>query len=91
MLQRSKGHKQLRFSRQIDTAAEVKASAIEADANGCCRFTLTYGAQQTEVQLPLAGLHQVSNALAAASICIALNIPLNVIAQGFALLKPVKA
>ncbi|GGP64344.1 UDP-N-acetylmuramoyl-tripeptide--D-alanyl-D-alanine ligase [Shewanella algicola] len=90
MLQRSKGHKQLRFSRQADINAEVKASAIEADDNGCCRFTLTYSNQHAEVQLPLAGLHQVSNALAAASMCIALNVPLNVIAQGFALLQPVK-
>jgi UDP-N-acetylmuramoyl-tripeptide--D-alanyl-D-alanine ligase len=90
MVQRSQDHHQLRFSCQPETEAEVKAIDIQADENGCCQFMLTFNGQQAAVQLPLAGLHQVSNALAAASMCLALNIPLSVIAQGFALLQPVK-
>jgi UDP-N-acetylmuramoyl-tripeptide--D-alanyl-D-alanine ligase len=90
MLQQSQGHKHLRFSREMNVDADVIATDIVADANGCYRFTLTFDGQQEVVQLPLAGLHQVSNALAAASMCIALDISLYDIAQGFALLKPVK-
>ncbi|QDE29602.1 UDP-N-acetylmuramoyl-tripeptide--D-alanyl-D-alanine ligase [Shewanella polaris] len=90
MLQRSQGHKQLCFSCQTAVDAEVKATDIEVDIHGCYRFTLGFKTQQEAVQLPLAGLHQVSNALAAASMCIALGLSLVEIAQGFALLKPVK-
>jgi UDP-N-acetylmuramoyl-tripeptide--D-alanyl-D-alanine ligase len=90
MTQRSQGYQQVRFSCQEAVDADVKAIDIEADANGCCQFTLTYNEQQIAVQLPLAGLHQVSNALAAASMCLALGLPLPLIAQGFALLQPVK-
>uniref|UniRef100_UPI004047A417 UDP-N-acetylmuramoyl-tripeptide--D-alanyl-D- alanine ligase n=1 Tax=Shewanella sp. TaxID=50422 RepID=UPI004047A417 len=90
MTQRSQSYQQVRFSCQEGVDADVKAIDIEADPNGCCQFTLTYNEQQIAVQLPLAGLHQVSNALAAASMCLALGLPLTLIAQGFALLQPVK-
>ncbi|GGB68865.1 UDP-N-acetylmuramoyl-tripeptide--D-alanyl-D-alanine ligase [Shewanella inventionis] len=90
MQQQSQGHNQLLFSRQEGVVADVKAIDINADQNGCYHFTLTFNNQHARVQLPLAGLHQVSNALAAASLCLALDIPLAYIAQGFALLKPVK-
>ncbi|MGX9461021.1 UDP-N-acetylmuramoyl-tripeptide--D-alanyl-D-alanine ligase [Shewanella sp. A14] len=90
MVQRSQGRKQLLFSREMNAVADVTATDIVTDTNGCYQFTLTFGEQHSVVQLPLAGLHQVSNALAAASICIALTIPLNVIAQGLVLLQPVK-
>ncbi|PKG79139.1 UDP-N-acetylmuramoylalanyl-D-glutamyl-2, 6-diaminopimelate--D-alanyl-D-alanine ligase [Shewanella sp. Actino-trap-3] len=90
MLQRSTGRKQLRFSREINVDADVTATDIVTDTNGCSQFTLTFSGQREVVQLPLAGMHQVSNALAAASMCIALGLSLVEIAQGFALLQPVK-
>jgi UDP-N-acetylmuramoyl-tripeptide--D-alanyl-D-alanine ligase len=90
MLQRSKGHKQLRFSCEKNVEADVTATDIVADTNGCYQFTLIFNGQHAPVQLPLAGMHQVSNALAAASMCIALGLSLVEIAQGFTLLQPVK-
>ncbi|MGK0409490.1 MAG: UDP-N-acetylmuramoyl-tripeptide--D-alanyl-D-alanine ligase [Shewanella psychromarinicola] len=90
MLQRSTGRKQLRFSREINVNADVTATDIVTDTNGCSQFILTFAGQREVVQLPLAGMHQVSNALAAASMCIALGLSLVEIAQGFALLQPVK-
>ncbi len=41
--------------------------------------------QSTQVTLPLVGMHNISNALAAASCCLALDIPLQQIAQGLSL------
>ena len=90
MLQRSKDHKQLRFSCDMNVDADVTATNIVADANGCYQFTLTFNGQHVQVHLPLAGMHQVSNALAAASMSIALGLSLTNIAQGFDLLIPVK-
>ncbi|WP_351088184.1 UDP-N-acetylmuramoyl-tripeptide--D-alanyl-D-alanine ligase [Shewanella sp. S1-49-MNA-CIBAN-0167] len=90
MMQQSQGRKQLRFSREINVDADVTATDIVADTNGCSQFTLTFAGQHEMVQLPLAGIHQVSNALAAASMCIALGLSLVEIAQGFTSLKPVK-
>jgi len=90
MSQRSIGRKQLRFSREINVDADVTATAIVADTHGCYQFMLGFDGQGEMVQLPLAGIHQVSNALAAASMSIALGLSLAEIARGFALLKPVK-
>ena len=42
------------------------------------------------VHLPLAGIHQVSNALAAACMCLALGLDLSKVASGLSLLQPVK-
>jgi len=46
--------------------------------------------RQIDVIAPLAGRHQVSNALAAASVCIALGLTLKEIAEGLSKLIPVK-
>lgn len=88
MRQAAKGHRQLAFSCQ--DAADVMAKQLSSDIGGRYQFVLEYKLQQLAIQLPLAGRHQVSNALAAAAICIALNVPLAVIKAGLEAMKPVK-
>ena len=51
---------------------------------------LNYSGESCQVVLPLAGRHQVSNSLAAASVCIALGLSLTEIAEGLSQLTPVK-
>ena len=74
----------------IDTQADVKASELESDLLGRYTFQLTYLGSVVTVSLPLSGRHQVSNALAATAICLALGLPLEEILTGLALIKPVK-
>ena len=74
----------------IDTQADVKASELESDLLGRYTFQLAYLGSVVTVSLPLSGRHQVSNALAATAICIALGLPLEEILTGLALIKPVK-
>lgn len=88
MRQAAAGHRQLAFSCQ--QPADVTATQLESDLGGRYQFQLNYKYQQASIQLPLAGRHQVSNALAAASICIALNVPLAVIKAGLEAMQPVK-
>jgi len=56
--------------------------------NGCAAFTLHNPSGQIAVKLSLLGLHQVANALAAATVAYALNVPLGVIAEGLQSIKP---
>lgn len=49
---------------------------------GCPRFELCYQGQQTEIQLNVAGRHNVANALAAASACYALGATFAEITEG---------
>lgn len=90
---KAKHYKQLSFSQQDGAAKrqiDVIATGHKANADGCYRFMLNYLGQSCEVHLPLAGRHQVSNALAAASVCIALGLSLTDIAAGLSKLVPVK-
>ncbi|MCH1931930.1 UDP-N-acetylmuramoyl-tripeptide--D-alanyl-D-alanine ligase [Shewanella sp. A25] len=90
---KAKQYKQLSFSQQEGAAKrhiDVIATGHKADSDGCYRFMLNYAGQSCEVILPLAGRHQVSNALAAASVCIALGLSLDDIAKGLQKLIPVK-
>jgi len=75
-------HATLTYSRS--KAADVTASEVSLDENQCARFELKYDGAQVSVRLSLAGLHNVSNALAAASCCLALGVPLQNIATGLA-------
>lgn len=70
--------------------ADVSADELSADALGCYRFRIAYLDEQRTVSLPLSGRHQVSNALAATSICLALGLSLDEIVQGLMRLQPVK-
>ncbi|RUO30568.1 UDP-N-acetylmuramoyl-tripeptide--D-alanyl-D-alanine ligase [Aliidiomarina sedimenti] len=70
-------------------AADVKASDVELDEQGCAHFTLTCKNQQQAISVPLPGAHNVANALAAAGLCMELGSTLKDVASGIASLKPV--
>lgn len=84
--------KTITFS-QTDSAANVFASGIKFDSLGQARFTLNWSdnsqIQSTLIQLHLPGKHNVSNALAAASMALALGCSLDVISRGLNLVKAV--
>jgi UDP-N-acetylmuramoyl-tripeptide--D-alanyl-D-alanine ligase len=67
------------------------ADAIHPDAEGCCRFRL-HSASETDpdvdVQLRVAGRHQVANALAVAAAARALDVPLDRIAAALGEARP---
>ncbi|NKF52360.1 UDP-N-acetylmuramoyl-tripeptide--D-alanyl-D-alanine ligase [Shewanella sp. WXL01] len=87
---KAKAFKQLWFSKSQADKADVTASKIVADNQGCYQFLLGYQGQSLQINLPLPGEHQVSNALAAASICFALGVQIDVVVSGLNQLKPVK-
>ncbi|MEN2427422.1 UDP-N-acetylmuramoyl-tripeptide--D-alanyl-D-alanine ligase [Chromobacterium vaccinii] len=73
-------HRQLSFGL---AQADVGASDLALSALGS-RFTLRSPAGQVEINLPAPGEHNVRNALAAAAVALALDVPLAAIAQGLA-------
>lgn len=87
MISQSKSKNYLRFG--IQNEAEVQARNIQLDERGKPSFTLVVPEGQVEIMVPLVGEHNVMNALAAAAICIALNIPLSQIKTGLETLKPI--
>tara|TARA_R110001583_G_scaffold67490_7_gene192917 strand:- start:26634 stop:28088 length:1455 start_codon:yes stop_codon:yes gene_type:complete len=72
-----------------DSSATVFASNILFDELGYASFLLNYQQQQIAISLNIAGKHNVSNALAAACLSIALGCDLNTIKQGLSLLNEV--
>lgn len=84
--ERAHGHRLLRFG--IEATADVTARDIALDDNGA-RFTLLAPTGTVAVDLPLPGRHNVANALAAATIAFALDVPLATIAEGLATMQPV--
>ena len=54
---------------------------VEVTAGGS-RFKLTYGGKETAIQLMLPGLFNVYNALAAAAMAVALQVPEEAIIKG---------
>ena len=74
---------------QNDKAATLFASDISFDQLGCATFTLNYQQQSEQVSLNIAGQHNVSNALAAASMALVLGCDLSVIAIGLSQLNEV--
>lgn len=75
------------FSTQNPTA-ELRAENIRLDDSGCAQFTLIAPAGQVDIQLQLAGRHNVANALAAAGAALALNVPLDAVGRGLGKLQP---
>ncbi len=71
--------RQLRFG--LEQAADVRADILEARVDGS-RFVLRTPQGDAEVTLPLAGRHNVANALAAAAIALALAVPVATIVAG---------
>src|SRR5690606_26386541 len=84
---RAHGGRLLRFG--LEASAAVTARDIRLD-DEATRFTLSTPSGEVAVSLPLPGRHNVANALAAASIALALELPLATIAQGLSEVEPVK-
>src|SRR6478736_3844339 len=72
----------------IENDADVRASRILPGAEGS-RFTLHTPAGQAEVELPLPGLHNVRNALAASALALAAGAPLEAIVASLNEAQPV--
>jgi len=71
--------RQLRFG--LGQPADVRADILDARVDGS-RFVLHTPQGDAEVALPLPGRHNVANALAAAAIALALDVPLATIVAG---------
>ncbi len=80
-------HRQLSFG--LNAAANVSARDIAARASGS-RFVLVCPQGEQAIELPAAGEHNVRNALAAAAVALALDVPLAAIAAGLAAFAGVK-
>jgi UDP-N-acetylmuramoyl-tripeptide--D-alanyl-D-alanine ligase len=68
----------LRFG--IDNAADVRGEILESGAR--MRFALALPGARAEITLPLSGRHNVLNALAAAAVAHALDVPVATIQRG---------
>jgi UDP-N-acetylmuramoyl-tripeptide--D-alanyl-D-alanine ligase len=71
--------RQLRFG--LDHKADIGADILDQRVDGS-HFVLSTPQGDAEVQLPLAGRHNIANALAAAAIALALEVPLDTIVEG---------
>ncbi|WP_261844230.1 UDP-N-acetylmuramoyl-tripeptide--D-alanyl-D-alanine ligase [Aliamphritea ceti] len=69
--------------------ADVTASEIQRQENGCYQFELHFKGQQQTVQLAMLGRHNVNNALASAATALADNCSLKVISEGLGACKAV--
>ncbi|KIR64601.1 UDP-N-acetylmuramoyl-tripeptide--D-alanyl-D-alanine ligase [Micromonospora haikouensis] len=65
----------------IESPADVRAEGVTVDELGRAGFRLTYDGQAAEVRLRLYGLHQASNALAAATVALGLGHPIEAVAD----------
>nr|WP_239537586.1 UDP-N-acetylmuramoyl-tripeptide--D-alanyl-D-alanine ligase [Dyella mobilis] len=73
------GRRVLRFG--LDHKADVGADILDQRVDGS-HFVLSTPRGDTDVHLPLPGRHNIANALAAASIALALDVPLDTIVEG---------
>jgi len=78
-IERARSHRVIRFG--LEASADVTARNIAADAEGS-RFELAAPQGEVQVELALAGRHNVRNALAAASMALGAGVPLEAIRAG---------
>ena len=71
--------RQLRFG--LDHKADIGADIIDQRVDGS-HFVLSTPVGDADVHLPLAGRHNIANAMAAAAIALALDVPLDTIVDG---------
>ena len=71
-----------------ETRQAVHAEAIQAGADGS-RFDVVTPQGRCTIRLPIGGLHNVRNALAATAAALALGCPLDAVALGLARFQPV--
>jgi UDP-N-acetylmuramyl tripeptide synthase len=67
---------------------QVHASAVELRGIRSAAFTLTAPEGERRIELPLPGLYNVYNALAAAALCLRLGVPIDDVAAGLAAVAP---
>ncbi len=75
------------FGRAAGAAVRMAGDAADTDTG--VAFTLEAGGRREAVSLAFAGRHNVSNALAAAAVGVALDLPLEEIARGLGAARPV--
>ena len=80
--QLTKQKSQLFTFSQYDTNASLFAANIQFDDLGRATFTLNYQQKIIQVSLNIAGKHNVSNALAAASLAVVLGCDITTVSQG---------
>lgn len=80
--------KVLRFS--LEKAADVYAHNLHLDERGCGQFTMILPSGSLELHLHVPGIHNVRNALAAATACYAAGVSLEDIKQGLSQFTGVK-
>ena len=73
----------------LEAGADVTALDLVADTQGL-RFVLVTPAGRIPVTMPLVGRHNLSNALAAAGVAVALGWPLDAVASGLAAARPLR-
>jgi UDP-N-acetylmuramyl tripeptide synthase len=66
----------------------VVGRAVELRGIRSAAFTLRAGGETHRIELPLPGLYNVYNALGAAALCLALDVPLPAIVAGLAAVEP---
>jgi len=84
-LQQTAAFKQMTFAVDKGGAvkkADVVAKNLQRDNSGCFSFDLLYQQKKITLRLPLIGEHNVANALAAATCCLALKVDLEKIQRG---------
>jgi UDP-N-acetylmuramoyl-tripeptide--D-alanyl-D-alanine ligase len=64
------------------SSADVRATGTGLDEQGCARFTLSADGVEAPVALRLVGEHQISNALAVATVCLGVGMTVPQIAAG---------
>jgi UDP-N-acetylmuramoyl-tripeptide--D-alanyl-D-alanine ligase len=80
------GRQQLHFS--LQKKADLWGDNIHQAASGCPAFDLHVGPRSVAIELQMLGLHNISNALAAAALAHACNVPLDTIAAGLSRTRP---
>ena len=72
----------------IDNEADVRAENVGFERFGETRFTLAVNGETAEVEFPLNGKHNISNALAAAAVGVSFGMPAGEIAARLASVVP---
>lgn len=86
---KSAGFGQITFG--FNPSAQVRAESIATSPQtAVCTFKLCTPEGRVDISLALSGRHNVANALAAASCCLAVGISLNEIKSGLESVRPVK-
>ncbi len=81
--EQAKNHHGKQFSFSVkNLIADVKATNLIKMPNGCYQWLLEYENQHVTINMQVPGQHNVANALAAATSCIAMNLSLVDIKQG---------